>query len=309
MRTFLLPLLTNRLLHWPLALTLFKRDGYEPAELYSAMSWAQRLSRAALFPITLPALLDKRKGDAKPAKPAPKEPELALHLLQRTLRGLHKRTQRALPRSASSEWSDYTSTLTHYTEQESAEKLAFVREVLAELQPKRVLDIGANTGEFSALAASTGASVVALERDAAAADRLFQRTRAQQLDILTIHADLSRPTPAVGWDNTESMSLLARLEGQFDLVLMLAVVHHLLLMEQIPLERILDLVLRLTTSHLLLEWVPVTDPMFQSLMRGRDELYGHLSEADLLRACEGRFRVLRRQPLSNGRVLFLLERA
>jgi SAM-dependent methyltransferase len=208
-----------------------------------------------------------------------------------------------------SEWSDYTATLTHYTEQESAEKLTFVREVLESLQPKRVLDIGANTGEFSALAASLGASVVALERDAAAADRLFQRAQAQQLEILTIHADLARPTPAVGWDNTESMSLLSRLEGKSDLVLMLAVIHHLLLMEQIPLERILDLMLRLTRRHLLLEWVPVSDPMFQSLMRGRDELYGHLSEADLLRACEGRFRVLRRQPLANGRVLFLMETA
>jgi SAM-dependent methyltransferase len=309
MRTFLLPLLSNRLLHWPLALTLFKRDGYEPGELYNALGWFQRLSSAALFPITLPALLDKRKGDAKQAAAAPKDPGLALHLLRGTLRSLRKRTQKAMPKSASSEWSDYTATLTHYTEQESAEKLAFVRDVLADLKPKRVLDIGANTGEFSALAASGGASVVALERDAAAADRLFQRARAQQLDVLTIHADLARPTPAVGWDNTESMSLLARLEGQFELVLMLAVVHHLLLMEQIPLEQILDLMLRLTRSHLLLEWVPVSDPMFQSLMRGRDELYGHMSEADLMRACEGRFRVLRRQPLSNGRVLFLLERA
>ncbi len=310
MRTFLLPLLTNRLLHWPLALTIFKRDGYEPTELYDALNWSQRLSGTALLPITLPALLDKRKRDGKPtAAPLKKDPELALHILHGTLRGLRRRTRNALPKSVRSEWSDYTATLTHYTEQESAEKLTFVREVLESLQPKRVLDIGANTGEFSALAASLGASVVALERDAAAADRLFQRAQAQQLEILTIHADLARPTPAVGWDNTESMSLLSRLEGKSDLVLMLAVIHHLLLMEQIPLERILDLMLRLTRRHLLLEWVPVSDPMFQSLMRGRDELYGHLSEADLLRACEGRFRVLRRQPLANGRVLFLMETA
>ncbi len=308
-RTFLLPLLTDRLLHWPLALTLFKRDGYEPTEIYDALSWPQRLSSAALFPITLPALLDKRKGDGKPAASSKKDPELALHILRGTLRGLRRRTRNAPPKSARSEWSDYTATLTHYTEQESAEKLAFVREVLAELQPKRVLDIGANTGEFSALAASLGASVVALERDAAAADRLFRRAQAQQLDILTVHADLARPTPAAGWDNTESMSLLSRLEDKSDLVLMLAVIHHLLLMEQIPLERVLDLMLRLTRRHLLLEWVPVTDPMFQSLLRGRDALYGHLSEDDLLRACEGRFRVLRRQQLSNGRVLLLMETA
>jgi SAM-dependent methyltransferase len=313
-RTFLLPLLMHRLLHWPLALTLFKRDGYEPADLYALLSWPQRLSRAALFPITLPTLLEKKSGTAAPATPpALKDPGLALHLLRKTFAGLRKRTRHALPRStqshAESQWSGYTATRAHYTSAESAEKLAFVQSVLEQLRPAHVLDIGANTGEFSALAASLGASVVALERDAAAADRLYNMSRAQQLDILTLHADLARPTPAVGWLNAENTALLPRLEGQFDLVLMLAVIHHLLLMEQIPLPSILALLHRLTTRHLILEWVPVTDPMFQSLMRGRDSLYGHLSEADLTAACAGLFTTLQRQPLANGRILFLLEKA
>ena len=42
-RTFLLPLLMNRLLSWPLEMSMFKRDGYEPVELYKALSWSQRL--------------------------------------------------------------------------------------------------------------------------------------------------------------------------------------------------------------------------------------------------------------------------
>jgi SAM-dependent methyltransferase len=310
MRTFLLPLLMCRLLHWPLALTLFKRDGYEPSDLYAALSWSQRLSRPAFFPITLPAIFEKRNGaDAATSVPPPKKDHgLALHILRGTLKGLRKRTKRALPKSAGSEWSDYTSTLKHYTADESAEKLAFVREVLAETKPARVLDIGANTGEFSALAASTGASVIALERDAATADRLFRRAQGQQLDILAVHSDLARPTPAVGWDNSESSALLPRLEGQCDLVLMLAVIHHLLLMEQIPLPAILALLHGLTRQYMLLEWVPPADTMYQSLMRGRDALYGSLSEDDLERACEGRFQVLRRQPLANGRVLFLMQK-
>ncbi len=311
-RTFLLPLLMHRLLHWPLALSLFRRDGYEPAELYAALGWGGRLSRAAFFPITLPAWLEKKKDDAAaPRPPADKDPGLALHLLRRTMASLRKRTRRAVPASGRSEWSDYTATLTHYTAEESAQKLAFVRDVLEELKPARVLDIGANTGEFSALAARSGAQVVALERDAAAADRLFLRTQAQGLDVLTVHADLARPTPAAGWENRESTSLLARLEApqaRFDLVLMLAVIHHLLLMEQIPLPAIVTLLHRVAIRHMVLEWVPVSDPMFQSLMRGRDELYGQLSEADLLTACAGRFRVVRRETLANGRVLFLMER-
>lgn len=310
-RTFLLPLLMDRMLHWPLSLTLFKRDGYEPADCYAALGWRTRLSRDAFWPVTLPTLLDKRKSaEAAANKPpaANRDPEIATNVLKRTFQDLRRRTHRAVPNTNASEWSDYTQTLTHYTADESRRKLEWVRGALAQTKPGLVLDIGANTGEFSALAAETGADVVALERDQAAADRLYQMARQRKLSIQTIHADLARPTPAVGWQNSESVALLPRLEGQFDLVLMLAVIHHLLLMEQIPLPAILDLCYSLTRRHLILEWVPVEDPMFQSLLRGRDSLYGSLSEDDLLTGCNGRFHTLSRLKLHNGRILFLFER-
>jgi SAM-dependent methyltransferase len=320
-RTFLLPLLMDRLLHWPLSLSIFKRDGLEPAECFAALPWRRRLSRAALWPITLPTLLDRRKQSTAPAKidappnsaappkkSRPHGPELATQILQRTLKNLRRRTLRAAPHSARSNWSDYPQTLTHYTPDESRQKLDWVRRILETTHPARVLDIGANTGDFSALAASLDAEVVALERDQAAADRLFLMARQRDLPILTIHADLARPTPAAGWRNAESLALLPRLESQFDLVLMLAVIHHLLLMEQIPLPEILALCHRLTRRHLVIEWVPVADPMFQSLLRGRDNLYGSLCEADLIIACANRFRLIERQPLANGRILLLFER-
>jgi SAM-dependent methyltransferase len=322
MRTFLLPLLMNRMLSWPLALSLFKRDGYEPADLYNALSWPQRLSRAALWPVTLPAILERRGNPDAPA-PSPRpvtDPGLALHTLKRTLAGLRRMTHRAMPAVAASDWSDYKSTLTHYTADQSSDKHSWVAQVIAETRPStpssqqawRVLDIGANTGEFSVLAAHSGASVVALERDAAAADRLFRLTRDQALAVQTIHADLSRPTPSAGWLNNETSSLLHRLEARpnsgFDLVLMLAVIHHLLLMEQIPLPSIVQLCHRLTRRHLVIEWVPPSDPMYISLMRGRTDLYGNLSESDLLFATTGLFRSLHRHPLANGRVLYLFEK-
>jgi len=308
-RTFLLPLLTQQMLSWPLALSLFRRDGYEPAELYTAMSWGQRLSSNAFWPVTLPAMLESRKGDGATAPPARLlDTEAAAHVLKRTFAGLLKRTRKALPRDAASEWSSYKSTLTHYTAEEAAAKYAWVQGKLEEHSPRRVLDIGANTGEFSALAATCGADVVALERDGPSADRVFNMARAKELSIQTIHADLARPTPAVGWENAEQTSLLSRLEGQFQLVMMLAVIHHLILMEQIPVPAILALCHRLTLRHLIVEWVPVTDPMYQSLMRGRDELYGSLNEEDLLAACEGRFKVMERQALGNGRILYFFEK-
>lgn len=310
-RTFLLPLLMNRTLGWPLALSLFKRDGYEPTDCYTALGWPARLSGAAFWPITLPTLLDRRKhADAPQKKSAStiRDPEVATNVLKRNVNNLRQRTRKALPASSASEWSEYQGTLTHYTPEQSKQKLDWVRRALETSRPACVLDVGANTGEFSALAAGLGAEVVALERDGESADRLFRMARSRNLSIQTIHADIARPTPAVGWENAESVALLPRLEGQFDLVLMLAVIHHLLLMEQIPLPAIMALCHRLTRRHLIIEWVPVEDPMFQSLMRGRDSLYGSLTEANLLTACSGFFRTLERHPLDNGRILFFLEK-
>ena len=311
-RTFLLPLLMNRLLHWPLALSLFRRDGYEPAELFAALGWRQRLSRNAFWPITLPAWLERSKSKSAGSPPKAlqrtKEPGLALHILESTLKKLRRQTRRAAPGVKSSEWSEYPAQLHHYTAEQSNRKREWVREIVENLRPARTLDIGANTGEYSVLVAETGAEVVALERDAASADRIFRLSQARKLPIQTIHADLARPTPAVGWDNKESSALLSRLEGQFDLVLMLAVVHHLLLLEQIPLQAIAALCHRLTCRFLVVEWVPVSDPMFQELMRGREALYGALQEDDFLDACKGLFVLLRRETLANGRVLLLLEK-
>jgi len=309
-RTFLLPLLMAKLMHWPLELTMFRRDGYEPAELYAAMGWRERLSPAAFWPVTLPALLERKKSVNEAANAPVRKVQdagLALHTLRTMLKGLGKRTRAAAPVSANSEWSEYTSTLQHYTLAESEQKRAWVQAVLEEVRPRNVLDVGANTGEFSELAARAGADVVALERDKDAAELIAQRSRAKGLTVQTIHADLARPTPAVGWANGESSTLLSRLQGKFDLVLMLAVIHHLLLLEQIPLRAIVELAATLTTKFLLVEWVPASDAMYVSLMRGRTELYAGIGEADFLAACAGLFRVVRRTALGNGRVMFLLE--
>ncbi|HTV10100.1 MAG TPA: class I SAM-dependent methyltransferase [Candidatus Aquilonibacter sp.] len=309
-RTFLLPLLMRKMLRWPLELTSFKRDGYEPTELYAAMGWSKRLSRAALWPVTIPALLDRRKGADEAARKMPpaRDPEVALHTLKRMLSGLRKRTEAAVPKSERSEWAEYTSTMSHYTAEQSQQKQAWIRSVLDEIHAATVLDVGANTGEFSAMAAESGAEVVALERDADAAERIAQMAAARKLNLQTIHADLARPTPAMGWENRESSALLSRLAHQFELVMMLAVIHHLLLLEQIPLRAILSLCHRLTTQWIIVEWIPATDPMFVSLMRGRDELYGSLHEGDLKDACEGLFKIEKRQVLGNGRILLLLNR-
>src|SRR5262249_44690051 len=136
-----------------------------------------------------------------------------------------------------------------------ATKERFVQSELAELHPKRVLDIGANTGHFSFLAPREGAPVVAIDSDALVGGTLWNEARTRKADILPLVIDISRPTPALGWLNRESPGFLDRACGSFDCVLMLAVLHHLLIRERVPLPEIFDLAGRLTTDRLIIEYV------------------------------------------------------
>ena len=309
-RTFLLPLAANRYLGWPLAGSMERRDGYEPTDLYPHLPLRRRWTAPLRSLVTLPHLLEGKANASASTGAAPvrqQAPEVATHVLRGTLKKL-RRTLRALtPPPHASRWSDYTTTASHYSAEDHARKAAFVERALAQAGPQRVLDVGGNTGHYSRIATAAGASVVAWDTDVQAADANWREARAKREPILPLIANIARPTPAVGWQNDESLSLLDRSEGAFDCILMLGVIHHMLLIDQIPLPAIFDLVRRLTTRWAIIEWVPAADSQFQQLCRGRQEIYGHLDENAFLAAADQHF--IRRlvENLPNGRSLWLLE--
>lgn len=308
-RTFLLPLVAARHLGWPLQATLFARDGYEPAQLYESLPLRRRISPDLLDVVTMAVLFEKRGAKhAKANTPRSTDPDLAKHILLKRITRLEKQIRRTADARSRSQWSEYTRTATHYRAVDHDKKQEFVNDVLQRCSPGEVLDIGANTGTYSFIAAGKGAKVVALDSDAAALEILGQRAFNEGMPITTLVANIARPTPAAGWRNREQLSLLDRLTRKFDLVLMLAVVHHLILREQLPLRHIGELCASLTRRWLVLEWVPPSDPMYQEWLRGRDDLYGHLSENDLLEAFAQFFRAVDRCGIGNGRVLLLFER-
>ncbi len=309
-RTFLLPLLARRYLGWPLSATQIRRDGYEPQELYECISTLKKLDPRLFWFVTLPTWLERRAEKRTPSAPVQlrRSPEMATHILQKNIQRLRKQVERATPPVRPSHWGSYTVTAKHYSPQDLATKQAFVFQVLKEVRPETVLDIGANTGTYALLAAKQGARVVALDKDTTAVDQIWRRASAENQDVQPIIADIARPTPAIGWGNAESLSLMDRMENKFDLVLALAIIHHLLLMDQVPLDHIAFLLAKLARRYVLLEWVPQKDPMFQLLLRGRGRLYQHLRLDTMLASFAAHFQVSRRQDLSNGRILLFLEK-
>jgi SAM-dependent methyltransferase len=309
-RTFVLPLLAQKLLSWPLQASIFARDGYEPRTLYDALGIWQRLRPGIFDVVTLATLLEGSKSRSKAAsRPQAKtDPELAAHILQKRFARLSKQVRNAGGTANETRWSEYEKNAAHYQVADSEQKKQFVKAVLSHSKPARVLDIGANTGTFSQLAAEAGAEVVALDSDSGAIEALWQRAKRSKLPITAMVANIARPTPATGWQNREQLSLLERLEGKFDMIFLLAVIHHLLLREQVTLALIAELMALLTRRWLVLEWVPPSDPMFQEWLRGRDDLYGNLNETDFQAAFAPLFHPVERAELGNRRVLFLMER-
>jgi SAM-dependent methyltransferase len=309
-RTFLLPMVAYSQLGWPLQVALTRRDGYEPEEIFGALSWPARLRQPALSAVTLPTLLSRRAASNAEgvADRTVRDPELAREVLLRTLRTLLTRMRQATPRPTASAWSDYADTATHYTETDHTRKRTFVAEALATARPTRVLDAGCNTGVYSMLAAEAGAEVVSIDTDLQAIDRLCAKLKGSGKNILALCVDLAQPTPASGWENRETSPFLSRCAGHFDTVMMLAVLHHLLLSSQVPMDRIAALCGNLTTRHLIVEWVPPTDVKFKELLRGREEIYAHVTEAAFREAFAKHFIIAKELTLFNGRILLHLEK-
>ncbi|MGO9259638.1 MAG: class I SAM-dependent methyltransferase [Bryobacteraceae bacterium] len=313
-RTFLLPLLANK--HFGLGLDQIlttRRDGLEPEEIYRWSRPLQRLKPPFLSLVSMPTWLGGKHDQDDQSiyrKKTLDDPEKARFILNVLFNGLRRSLRKVAPRASQiSAWTDYMASNNNYSADHFAAKQRFVTEALAEFAPRRVLDVGCNTGHFSALAAKSGAAVVAIDYDPVVAGSVWRNARAEKLNILPLVVNLTRPTPSTGWRNREWPSFLDRARGAFDGVLMLAVIHHMLVTERVPLAEIMEVAAELTTKILIVEFISPEDSMFRRLTRGRDELHKDLTVGLFEECCRRHFDIVRVQHVENStRWLYLLKK-
>jgi SAM-dependent methyltransferase len=314
-RTFLLPLAANKFFGLSIEqVLLHRRDGLEPEEVYRWLKPLQKIGPPFLSLVSLPCWLASRHKQDDTSlyrKRRAGNLEKARFILESLLKGLDRALARLRPNAGrSSTWSDYMTANNNYTPRAFADKEQFVREALAEFAPRRVLDVGCNTGHFSALAARAGAKVVSIDYDPVVLGDVWRAARRSGLDILPLAVNLARPSPGTGWRNSECPSFLERARGAFDGILMLAVIHHMVVTERVPLADILALAAELTTGIAIVEFIGPDDSMFRRLARGREELHTNLNEAMFEAACRRHFEIVRSCRLEGtSRSLYLLRRA
>ena len=300
-RSFLLPLAVWRAFGVPPnQILLTHRDGLEPAEVYRWLPFWRKLSPSWLALASIPVWLGhlRRSNDSALYRSTLlSDNEQARFILTARLKSLQRRVASATPPDTSSMWADYAEGEKSYSRGQFSAKEDFVGGALREFCPPRVLDVGCNNGYFSFLAARNRAETVAIDLDPVVVGQVWRRAAAERLDVLPLVVNLARPTPAMGWNGCEHSSFLERARGRFDLVLMLAVLHHLMVTERIPVEEILDMIASLTTNLALVEYVDPQDPMFHKLARGRDHLYSGLTPEAFENICQRRFEILRIAPV------------
>lgn len=204
-------------------------------------------------------------------------------------------------------WGDYYAEIDHYDQAAMEAKVEIVTRHIDTVAPATVWDLGANTGRFSRLAVAAGATTVAWDIDVGAVEQAWQAIAAEDPQpLLPLVLDLSNPSPGLGWRHRERESLTDR--GPVDLVLALALVHHLAIGHNVPLGDVVDL-LADVGEHVVLEWVPKPDPKVQVLLSTREDVFDAYTRDVLVAAIDRRFDTLEVVEVpGTHRELFLLRR-
>jgi len=167
-------------------------------------------------------------------------------------------------------WADYANN-TIYDDSATAAKAEAVGKALTLIDGQRAWDLGANTGRYSRIAADAGYRVVALDIDPAAVERGYRAIRADGHENITpLLADITDPSPPLGWGSEERAGLLQRIDA--DVIFALALVHHLAVGACGPLRMIAGLFARFA-PHAIVEFVPKEDAMVRRLLASRRDVF------------------------------------
>jgi hypothetical protein len=173
-------------------------------------------------------------------------------------------------RPAGTEWADYT-IANNYSPEAAESKRRIVTTHLRDSAARTVWDLGANTGEYSRVAREVASLVISFDMDPAAVERNYLRVRGdRETGILPLLTDLTNPSPAQGWAGRERLSLEQR--GPADALLALALIHHLAIGHNLPLEHIANYLARLGRS-LIIEFVPKSDSQVKRLLLSRPDIF------------------------------------
>jgi hypothetical protein len=298
---FLAPLLLSHYSRQPVQSMMLTYPGGIPLSLASALlPWRTRLSLHPYLHIHLHA---RTKSDQQTKR----REHFSKKKLENILSSLEIVVRACRVPAAKTAWSDY------YPEAGSRDdylesKKSVIGGWLEKLTYRSAADLGANTGAFTELFSEQASPCIAADADPYCMDALYlaQKNTGHRIHPLVI--DLSNPSPSIGFNNQERSSFKQRMQG-IELVMALALVHHLAIAKNIPLDMLAGFFSSLAHRYLVIEFIPRSDEKVQLLLLNREDIFDRYTQEEFERSFGEHFRLVEKTAISHsGRFLYLFEK-
>lgn len=203
------------------------------------------------------------------------------------------------------EWAEYYD-ITNYSNVAFENKKVIVKDFILKTGGEIIWDLGSNTGEFSRAALVENGLVVSFDIDPAAVEKNYLALiKAKETGILPLVLDLTNPSGDIGWACQERDSLAKR--GPADVVMALALIHHICISNNVPLENFAAY-LQTLGKYLIMEFVPKEDSQVKVLLSTRKDIFPHYTIDGFEAAFLLYYKVIKKVPVDGSlRVLYLLK--
>ena len=179
---------------------------------------------------------------------------------------------------------------------------------LSKINPATTIDMGANTGKFSFIAALYSEQVVAIEMDMFCIEEILKESKQKKIkNLSTIVADITEPSPGLGWENTEKTALIKRLNA--DMLMGLALIHHLCISKNLPLAFIAKTLASITSKYAIIEFITKEDPKVNQMLQNRKDIFKEYTEEKFISSFQQYFTLMEVHACeASARKLFLWEK-
>jgi len=204
------------------------------------------------------------------------------------------------------EWGEYYND-TNYSEKGFTQKKKIIENFFDKTDAKVAWDLGANIGIFSRISSDRGINTISFDIDPAAVEKNYLDSMEKgESKILPLLLDLTNPSPDMGWENQERSSIINR--GPVDVVLALALIHHLVISNNLPLEKITQFFKKIC-KNLIIEFVPKTDSQVKRLLISREDIFSDYTKENFEKEFEKSFLIKDSIKVEDSdRILYVMEK-
>jgi hypothetical protein len=277
-------------------------EGIPAAVTSTLLPFRSKLKLSVLLHVHLQAKISSERNSDTPKY---KKRSLSSGQLKNILKDLRSCIENIKQKKQKSTWNNYYSE-TILSLDYLNKKKEVVCNWLKEIDYKSAIDYGANNGEFTALL-NKESFIVAADIDSRCIDEMYVKIKkSTATNILPVVLDLTQPSPSTGWNNDEQKSFLSR--NKFDLGLALALLHHLAIGKNIPLEMIASLFAE-SCNQLIIEFVPKSDPKVIEMLSNRKDVFEHYNLTEFEKQFSNYFTIIKKEIISGSeRILYLMKK-